>query len=57
MVLIDGVNAFYYDSWRIRRPDRTEVPCTQITLFEAFKQAFKPDWVNITIFLCTLYAT
>ncbi|XP_021943200.1 28S ribosomal protein S29, mitochondrial [Folsomia candida] len=44
MVLIDGINALYYECIKIKRPDRTLVPPNMITAFEAFKEAIKPDW-------------
>jgi small subunit ribosomal protein S29 len=44
MVIINGANVLYNSTWRIRRPDRTEVPFDKLTLFEAFRQACKSDW-------------
>jgi hypothetical protein len=47
MVLVDGVNGLFYECHRIIKPDKTLVPPSEITVFEAFKQAIKPDWVRI----------
>jgi hypothetical protein len=51
MVLIDGINALYYECIKIRRPDRTLVPPHMITAFEAFKLAIKPDWVCMYVYI------
>lgn len=53
MVLIDGINALYYECIKIKRPDRTLVPPNMITAFEAFKEAIKPDWAR-NHKICTL---
>src|SRR4051794_9504644 len=46
MVAIDGINAFFYDTVRIRRADKSIVPYKNITVFDAFKQMLDSDWVR-----------
>lgn len=46
MVLVDGVNSWFYETVHIARPDKTLVPPSNMTALEGFKQAFKPDWVR-----------
>jgi len=46
MVLIDGVNAFYYKTQRMKDDQRNIVSPDKITLFEGFRQFFKSDWVH-----------
>jgi len=48
MVLMDGVNSIFYEHVKIRKPDRTLVSPNEITVYEAFKQAVKPDWVSVS---------
>ena len=50
MVAIDGINAFFYDTVRIRRADKTVVPYKNIAVFDAFKQMLDSDWV-----ICDIY--
>jgi len=45
-VIIDGVNTFYYECIKLKRPDRSLIPPTMITVFEAFKELIKPDWTG-----------
>jgi small subunit ribosomal protein S29 len=44
MVCVDGVNGMFYTPREVWREDKSMVPHTHITFFEAFKQMFKNDW-------------
>ncbi|CAL1263260.1 unnamed protein product [Larinioides sclopetarius] len=45
MVIIDGVNAFW-NKTNVKRPDRSLVPATEITITRAFMKLLQNDWNN-----------